>query len=217
MSNSREKELALEKAYIKVVRGKIYICIDNAVICSKNFSGVEKRNPYDPKEVVNSEGNRNFSIMLNQEAADLISNFRLDDHPDKAFTVSVKVPPEGSEDPTPKIFMSIKVSYKYNIDQKGNKRPWSTNPIISQYSSKGRTEKDESNVDGIDDVYIERADLIFTPGPYSIKATGKKGLTAYLSQLNYKILENELNAKWDQDYSTDGPEEFEQFEEVPFA
>ena len=211
---NRELELAKEKVHITTERGKVYIHIDNAVITSKNFRGLEKRHPEDPSRIVNSEGNRNFSVELSTEVADVISNFRLEGFDEFPFTVSVKIPKKDAEDQTPRIFMALKVSYKYNIDQKGNKMPWSTNPEINQWSSSGRTDITEETVGQIDSVYIEKADLIFTAGrPYTNPMTGKKSLPAYLSQLNYKIKENELNAKWEQDYVTDGPEEFEG---VPF-
>ena len=198
------EELENVKAYVDE-RGKIHI--DNALIVSKNFAGAEKRNPLDPKEIVNTKGNRNFSIELNKDAADLISNFRLTEHPDKAYRVQVKLPKPDAEDQTPRIFMTVKV--RYNYDSEG--KPYRNNPKIRQYSSKGMTEKTEKNVDTIDEVYIEKADLVFSPYPW--EKFGKVGLTAFLTQLNYKIKENEMNAKWDQDYSTDTPDDFE---EVPF-
>lgn len=193
------------KAYVDE-RGRIHI--ENAVICSKNFSGVEKRNPKNPKQIVNSEGNRNFTLELNQEAADLIANYRLVDHPDKAFKVQVKVPGPDAEDQTPRIFMTVKV--KYNYDEKG--KPYWNNPKIKQYSSKGPTDKDESNVNTIDEVYIDKAELIFSPSPYDVN--GNVGLSAYLTKMNYKIKEDDMDAKWEQDYITDTPDDYE---EVPFA
>lgn len=208
---NRELELAKEKLRIEKKGGKIYFHLDNAVITSKNFTGVEKRHPDDPSRIVNSEGNRNFSVEFSQEIADTIANFRLEGYDDFPFNVSVKMPKPDDEDQNPRIFMALKVNYKYNIDQKGRKLPWSTNPEINQWSSSGRTDITEENVNQIDSVYIEKADLIFTHGkPYTNPMTGKKSLPAYLSQLNYKIKENELNAKWEQDYITDGPEEFEE-------
>lgn len=201
---NREKELEMEKAYVD---DEGFIHIENVVICSKNFSGLEKRNPHNPKQIVNSDGNRNFSIMLSQEVADLLSNFRLVDHPDKAFKIQVKLPTDDSEEQTPKIFMTVKVKYRY--DEKG--RPYRSNPKIRQYSSKGASNKTEDNVGTIDDVYIERATIIFNPGPYDVN--GNIGLTPWLIQMNYKIKENELDAKWDQDYMTDTPDDYE---EEPF-
>ena len=211
---SREQDLEKMKAYITTDEyNRPIINIDNVIICSKNFSGIEKRDPKNPKKIVNTEGNRNFSIMITPEIADLISNFRLDAHPDKAYKVQVKMPDPEAEDQTPKIFLSIKVKYNYKIDPKtGEKKPWRTNPDIKQYSSKGKSTKDESNVDSVDDVYIERAQLGFSPYPYEVN--GNVGLSPYLSYLFYKIKENDIEAKWDQDYITDSPEDF--IEEMPF-
>lgn len=211
----RERELEKVKAYVDN-DGMIHI--ENALICSKNFSGLEKRDPNNPKRIVNTAGNRNFSVELNQEAADLISNYRLVDHPDKAFKVQVKLPAKDAEDQTPRIFMSIKVRYDYYIDENtGEKKPYRRNPKIRQYSSNGKTDKDESTVSTIDEVYIEKAELVFSPSPYDVevqKGIHNKGLSAYLRLLTYKIKENDIYAKWDQDYVTDDPTDYE---EAPFA
>lgn len=190
------------------VDDKGLIHVDNAIITSKNFSGVEKRNPHNPKQVVNSKGNRNFSIILNEEAADLLSNYRIKGEDDKKFKIQVKLPTADAEDQTPKIYMSIKVSYHYDQDGK----PMWFNPTINQYSSKGKTEKTEKNVDSIDDVYIDKADLVFSARPYDVN--GKVGLAADLRKLNYLIKEDDLDAKWDQTYLTDDPTDM--VEEMPF-
>lgn len=190
------------------VDDKGLIHIDNAIITSKNFSGVEKRNPRNPKQVVNSKGNRNFSIILNEAGADLLSNYRIKGEGEKAFKIQVKLPAPDAEDQTPKIYMSIKVSYHYDQDGKGM---W-FNPDINQYSSKGKTKKTEKNVDSIDDVYIDKADLIFSARPYDVN--GKVGLAADLRKLNYLIKEDDLDSKWDQTYTTDDPTDM--VEEMPF-
>ena len=202
---NREQALTLEKVYVDE-RG--FIHVDNAVITSKNFAGVEIRHPRNPKKIVNSEGNRNFSLELTQEAAELLSAYRVSNEPDKAFKVQVSVPDDDAEDQTPRIFLTVKLKYRY--DDKG--KPFRSNPKVRQYSKNGMTEKTEKNIDTVDEVYIEKADLIFSPYPYDVN--GNIGLSAYLTQLNYKIKENDLNSKWDQDYITDSPEDFE---EEPFC
>lgn len=201
-----KRDVSQVNAYVDE-KGLIHI--ENAIIVSKNFKGEEKRDPENPKRIVNTKGNRNFSMLLNEEAADLISNYRLVGEGDKKFKVSVKLPPEDAEDQTPSIYMSVKVSYKYDADG----RPKWFNPVINQYSSKGKTEKTEKNVDSIDDVYIEKASLIFSAYPYDVN--GKTGLSAYLRKMNYKIMEDEMDAKWDQTYITDDPTDMVD-EEIPF-
>ena len=202
----REEALKNMKVYVDPNDGLIHI--ENAYIVSKNFAGIEKRNPNNPKQIVNSSGNRNFSIELNEEVANFISSFRLSDHPEKAFKVQVKLPKEDAEDQTPRIFMTVKLQYRFD----DNGKPWKKNPKINQYSSKGKTVKDEKNVDSIDDVFIDKSEIAFAPGPYDVN--GNIGLTAWLRKLNYKIKEDDMEARWDQDYVTDDPTDFD--EEVPF-
>lgn len=200
-----ERDLEKVKAYVDS-DGLIHV--ENAIIKSKNFAGDEIRDPNNPKKIVNSEGNRNFSLELNQEAADLISSYRLADYPDRGFKVQVRMPKPDAEDQTPRIFLTVKVKYRY--DEKG--RPYRRNPKIRQYSNNGVTEKDENTVATVDEVYIDKAEVTFSPYPYDVN--GNIGLSAYLVQMNYKIKENDMNSKWDQDYMTDDPTDFE---EVPFA
>lgn len=207
----REEALSKMKCYIETegeYRGCFHIEDAYIIPYSKNFTGVEKRDPNNPKKIVNSNGNRNFSIEITPEIADLISNFRLSNHPDKAFHVQVKMPAPDAEDQTPRIFMTVKL--KYNYDDKGN--AWRTNPKIRQYSSKGATDKTEENVHNIDEVYIDKSEIIFSPGPYDVN--GNIGLTAWLRKLNYKIKEDDMDAKWDQDYVTDDPTDY--IERNPF-
>ena len=207
----REEALAKMKAYIETdgeYKGCIHIEDAYIIPGSKNFTGVEKRDRTNPKKIVNSEGNRNFSIEITREIAELISNYRLVDHPDKAFKVSVKLPDPNAEDQTERIFMTVKL--KYNYDDKGN--PWRNNPKIRQYSAKKATEKDETNVHTIDEVFIDKAEIIFAPGPYDVN--GYTGLTAWLRKLNYKIKEDDMDSKWDMDYVTDDPTDIP--EELPF-
>ena len=153
---------------------KGFVHVDNAIIISKNFSGNEK---FDKDgQIVNAKGERNFRIALNDEAGQFLSNLGL----------NVKVTPPRDGDGEPLIALQIKVSYKFNDSRR---------PVIKKYTKKKFDIMDESNVHEIDNNYIEDADLVFRPNPWSVR--GASGVSAYLRKLNFMIAEDDFDAKWD--------------------
>lgn len=151
-----------------------FVHVDNAIIISKNFSGAER---FDKDgQVVNSKGERNFRIALNDEAGQFLSNLGL----------NVRATPPKDGEGEPLIALQIKVSYKFNDSRR---------PIIKKYTKKKFEIMDENNVSEIDSTYIEDADLVFRPNPWTVR--GNSGITAWLRKLNYKIAEDDFDAKWD--------------------
>jgi hypothetical protein len=138
--------------------------IEDVTIAFRNFEGKE--------DTYNRAGDRNFAILLDE---DLAAEMERDGW-------NVKHLKAREDDETPQAYIQVAVSYKA--------RP----PKIGMVTSKGLTYLGEDEVEMLDWVDIETADV--TLNPYEWAVNGKTGVKAYLQSLFIKIEEDYLQQKW---------------------
>ena len=140
------------------------VTIEDARLVFRNFSGREGQ--------YNRAGDRNFSIILDQDTAeDMIRG---------GWNVKTLKPRDEGDEPTP--YITVSVSYKG--------RP----PKICLVSSRGKTYLDEEAVDILDWSDFVSVDVILTP--YDWEVNGKTGRKAYLSSMYATLLETDLDIKY---------------------
>jgi hypothetical protein len=138
--------------------------LEDVTIAFRNFEGKE--------DTYNRAGDRNFAILLDDVlAADL-----------EGDGWNVKRLKPRDDDESGQAYIQVAVSYKA--------RP----PKIGMVTSKGLTYLGESEVEMLDWVDIETADV--TLNPYEWAVNGKTGVKAYLQSLFLKIEEDYLQLKW---------------------
>lgn len=140
------------------------LTLENVVIAFRNFAGKEA--------MYNSEGDRNFAILLEEDRAEQMLR--------DGWNVKRLKPRDDDE--FGQAFISVSVSYK--------NRP----PKIGMVTSKGLTYLGEAEVEVLDWVDIETADV--TLNPYEWAVNGKSGVKAYVQSLFIKIEEDYLQLKW---------------------
>lgn len=138
--------------------------IEDVTIAFRNFAGKE--------DTYNRAGDRNFAILLDEAlAADLLN---------EGWNVKFLKPRDDDE--SGQAYLQVAVSYKA--------RP----PKIGMVTSKGLTYLGEDEVEMLDWVDVETADV--TLNPYEWAVNGKTGVKAYLQSLFLKIEEDYLQLKW---------------------
>lgn len=140
------------------------ITLEDVTIAFRNFAG--KESPFNPP------GSRNFAIFLEPDLASKMMS-------DGWNIKHLKARDEGDE---PQSFLPVKVSYA--------NRP----PKIAIVTSKGITYLGESELEMLDWVDIETADVALNP--YEWNVSGKSGIKAYVASLFIKIEEDYLQQKW---------------------
>ena len=144
------------------------IIIENARIGFKNFSG--KAGKFNP------EGNRNFTIFLEPELAQVLL--------EEGWNVKIlKSNIDDSEQP----ILQVKVSFSHMP------------PKIILISSKGQTPLNETSVSLLDYGEYNNIDLIVRP--YNWDVNGKSGIKAYLKTMYITLDEDPLELKY-----SDGPD-----------
>lgn len=140
------------------------ILIENARIIFRNFRGLPGK--------FNAEGDRNFSVILDEELAQRLIN--------EGWNVKrLRAREEGE---TPQAHLPVKVNFRG--------KP----PKIVMISSRGRTEIGEDMVDLLDFAEMDTVDLIVNP--YNWEVGGKGGVKAYLKSIFVTIIEDELDLKY---------------------
>jgi hypothetical protein len=129
------------------------LLIDDARIIFRNFAGEQTK--------FNSKGNRNFALVIDDEA----SANRLTDE-----GWNVKVKPPRDEDDTPLMFLPVKV----NFNEKG--------PKVYLSTGEKMVELDEESVEMLDNIEIASVDLDIRP--YDWEVNGRTGRTAYLEKIH---------------------------------
>lgn len=140
------------------------LILEDVVIAFRNFEGKEDQ--------YNRAGNRNFAILLDETQA---AQMERDGW-------NIKYLREREEGEGRQAYIQVAVSYKA--------RP----PKIGMVTSKGLTYLGESEVEMLDWVDIEVADV--TLNPYEWAVNDKTGVKAYLQTLFIKIEEDYLQQKW---------------------
>ena len=138
--------------------------LEDVTIAFRNFEGKE--------DTYNRAGDRNFAILLEEDKASELLN--------EGWNVKRLKPRDDDE--FGQAYIQVAVSYKA--------RP----PKIGMVTSKGLTYLGEEEVDALDWVDIETADV--TLNPYEWAVNGKTGVKAYLQSLFLKIEEDYLQLKW---------------------
>lgn len=141
------------------------IVLENCRIVFRNFSGA--------KQQFNEEGKRNFSVVLDDEKAEILKA--------QGWNVKTK-PPKEEGDPN---FNHLKVTVSYT-----GKRP----PLAMMISSKGRTNLDEDMIGLLDTAELAVVDMILRP--YDWDFSGGKGRSAYLHSIYATLAEDELSLKY---------------------
>lgn len=126
--------------------------IDDAKIIYRNFSGVATK--------FNREGDRNFSILINNTD---ISDALVED----GWNVKIKPPREDGDIP----FMHLPVKIKFN----------DRGPNVYLKSGDNMIKLDEESISCLDNVDIISVDLDIRP--YDWEVNGKTGRTAYLQSI----------------------------------
>ena len=140
------------------------LILEDVVIAFRNFEGKE--------DTYNRAGDRNFAILLDADRAAQMEQ-------DGWNVKYLKARDDGDE---PQPYIQVAVSYKA--------RP----PKIGMVTSKGLTYLGEEEIEMLDWVDIETADV--TLNPYEWAVNGKTGVKAYLQTLFLKIEEDYLQLKW---------------------
>jgi hypothetical protein len=142
-----------------------HVLLEDARIVFRNFAG--------RGDVYNREGDRNFSVVLDD---DLAGKMRRD-----GWNVKTKPPrEEGDENFN---HLAVKVFFK-------GRRP----PTIYMITSRGRTKLDEEMCGLLDYADIKKVDMIIRP--FDWKVNGDTGRKAYLVSLYVTINEDPLELKY---------------------
>lgn len=152
------------------------VVLENVELIFRNFTGKEG--------MYNREGDRSFAIKLDEATADMLTK-------DGWNVKTLRARPDD-EDQTPQPYLSVSVEY-----DKG--RP----PSVFMITSRGRTQLDRESVESLDDVDIEKADLILRP--YDWNVNGNTGRKAYLQALYLTVNENPLELKYGDIATVQGP------------
>lgn len=143
------------------------VTLENVRIIFRNFAG--KEGPF------NSEGDRNFAVLLTPEMADGLSNDGWNVKTTKEREVDDEM--VGGEP-----YLPVKLSYKG--------RP----PTVVMITSRGRTHLSESEVELLDYADIKNVDLIVRPFDWAVN--NKTGRKAYLKSIYVTIEEDDLELKY---------------------
>lgn len=140
------------------------VMMEGVRITFRNFAG--KEGPY------NSEGDRNFAVLLDEKTAKAMAE-------DGWNVKALKAREEGDPDQP---YLPVAIGFKI--------KP----PRIVMVTSRGRTTLDEQSCEILDWAEIENVDLIVRPYEWSVN--GKSGIKAYLKSIYVTVREDELEQKY---------------------
>lgn len=140
------------------------VVMEDMRIIFRNFAGKEG--------MYNREGDRNFSVLLDDEVATAMAK-------DGWNVKWLKAREEGEAE---QAYLQVSVNFKG--------RP----PSVVMITSRGRTNLTEDDVELLDWADIRVADLIVRPYDWSVN--GKSGIKAYLQSIFVTIEEDALQLKY---------------------
>ena len=140
------------------------LIIEDAQLVFRNFAGKEGK--------YNAEGDRNFCVLLDEDAAEQMVR---DGWNIKALRSREEGDPE-------KPYVQVSVGFKF--------RP----PKLVMVTSKGRTDLTEEELELFYFVDIKKVDLIIRP--YTWAVGGKSGVKAYLKSMFLTVEEDYLDLKY---------------------
>lgn len=144
------------------------IKIEGAKLIYKNFRGLGNN--------FNSEGNRNFGVLIDDELADkLIAD---------GWRVKRLRAKEDDPDQYEQPWMPVKVKF--------GQYP----PIAVLITSRGKTRLDEETIGQLDFASIKTVDLIIRPYNYPAMNGRPAGVSAYLKSLYVTVNEDDLALKY---------------------
>lgn len=139
----------------------------------RNFAGVKGK--------YNTEGNRNFCVLLD-DRMDLVEQLERD-----GWTIKWLKPRDEGDEPCP--YIKIRVSF--------DRIP----PVIYQITGRGKTRLDENDIGNLDWAEIEnkegernRVDLVVSP--YEWDVNGRSGIKGYVKTMYVRIAEDPFAAKY---------------------
>jgi hypothetical protein len=150
------------------------VVLEDVEIIFRNFAGREG--------MYNSEGDRNFAVLLPPDVAEAMAQ--------DGWAVKMLKPRDEDEAPRP--YISVKVNFK-------GSRP----PVIKMITDRNTTTLDEDSIDVLDWVDVKQVDLMIRP--YEWAVGGRSGIKAYLQSLYITIIEDPLQAKYGDIATVDGP------------
>ena len=142
------------------------VLMEGVRIIFRNFAGKEGQ--------YNREGDRNFSVLLDDKTAAAMG--------EDGWNVKWLKPRSEEEGEAPQAYLPISVNFKG--------RP----PRIVLITSRGRTNLDEDTIESLDWADIINVDLIVRP--YEWVVNDKSGIKAYLQALYVTIEEDPLEIKY---------------------
>lgn len=140
------------------------VIVEDARIIFRNFEGKEG--------MYNRKGDRNFSVLLDQDVAAAMI--------DDGWNIKVLKAREEGDPEQP--YITVAVNFKG--------RP----PHVVMITSRGRTTLGEDEVEMLDWADFKTVDLILNP--YEWDVNGKSGIKAYLKSLFVTIHEDALELKY---------------------
>ena len=147
------------------------VTFEGASITYRNFSGLEGR--------FNAKGNRNFTLILGEEAARAMEA--------DGWNIRWQKPYEEGDPERP----ILEVSLKYRTrDGAELRRP----PRVVLITGRGKTPLDEDMVSLLDWAEITNVDLIINPSYWEVQ--GRSGIKAYVQSLYVTIREDPLELKY---------------------
>lgn len=146
------------------------IVLRSATILFRNFEGRE--GPF------NAAGDRNFSVLLDDDHAEYLAGIGWNIR-------QLKVREDGD---TPQKYMTVSVKYR------GRGGSLVRPPTIFMVSSRGKTAINEEFCEFLDQVDVRTSDL--TIRPYEWVVNGKTGIKAYLKTLYLIIEEDPLDLEY---------------------
>lgn len=156
---------------------------ENARLIFKNFAG--KANDF------NNEGDRNFCIVLDDEAAEKLKG--------QGYNVKTRLPRPDHEDDRPLHFLKVKLSYKFGDDR---------DPSVYRICGGKRTMYNEKTIASLDWEEIESVDLRIRP--WNWEKGGRTGTTAILDAMYVTVREDPLAAKYADDDFFEEPTPFDE-------
>jgi hypothetical protein len=142
------------------------VIMEGVRIVFRNFAGREGQ--------YNREGDRNFSVLLDDKIAN--------DMAEDGWNVKWLKPRDENEEENPQAYLQVSVNFKG--------RP----PRIVLVTSRGRTNLDEDAVEMLDWADIKNVDMIVRP--YEWTVNGRSGIKAYLQSIYVTIEEDALEIKY---------------------
>jgi hypothetical protein len=145
--------------------------IADAQITYRNFAGREME--------YNQEGDRNFSILLNDDLADALA----------ADGWNVKQMKLRDGQITPQKHLPVSIKYRNRDGSKAR-----TPPTMIYITSRGQTPLGEDEVEMFDYIDIARVDV--SVRPYVWDMHGKQGVKAYVKELYITAEESQLSLRY---------------------